>query len=219
MFQSDYFVLHLAHFHAPNCAAWLVKQINERAWQAADQNDEEAKRSDENGLCFRNSTKTAEHDLQNLFTKSYSRETDGQCGDCAFHRHHSKKVDHWHGRAQRVSRTKKRSERGKVRDERCTKRDKRRAPMMRVEMIGCGNLNEFVATRELLGQRMEQVKSADYKSGHQRQDRCAEEKEQDPEQISRLGSLREKIITKPDESDGNRDQSYKADETIKHHSE
>src|SRR5215470_4720588 len=63
---------------------------------------------------------------------------------------------------------------------------------------------------------MEQVKSANYKSGHQRQDRCSKEKEQQPEQISRLGSLREKIIAQSDEHDGNGDQRDKTNETIKH---
>src|SRR5438034_6831584 len=77
MFQRGDFVLHLAHFHARDCTTWLVQQINERAWQAADQNDKETKGTNENGLGFRHSTKTAEHDLQNLFPKTDSRETDG----------------------------------------------------------------------------------------------------------------------------------------------
>ena len=63
---------------------------------------------------------------------------------------------------------------------------------------------------------MEQVKSADYKSGYQCQDRCAEQKEQQPKQISRLGGLREKIIAQSDESDGNGHQGNKTNETIKH---
>src|SRR6266496_1045856 len=66
---------------------------------------------------------------------------------------------------------------------------------------------------------MEQVKSADYKSGQQRQDRCAEKKEQQPKQISRLGSLREKIVAQSDEGDGNGDQGNKTNETIKHDGE
>src|SRR5438132_3787016 len=59
MFQRDYFAFHLAHFHAGDCATRLVKQINDRAWQAADENDEETKRADENGFCFRHSAKPA----------------------------------------------------------------------------------------------------------------------------------------------------------------
>src|SRR6266852_283038 len=83
MFQRDYFVFHLAHFHARDCTTRFVKQINERAWQTADENDEEAKRADKDGFCFRHSAKTAEHYLQDFFPKSNSRETDGQRGDRA----------------------------------------------------------------------------------------------------------------------------------------
>src|SRR5215510_12850020 len=62
---------------------------------------------------------------------------------------------------------------------------------------------------------MEQVKSADYKSGQQREHRCAEKKEQQPKQISRRGSLRQKIIARSDESDGNRYQRNETDEPVK----
>ena len=84
MFQRDYFLFHLAHFHASDCATRFVKQINDRAWQTADENDEKAKRANEDSLCFRYSTKAAEHDLQDFFPKSNSCETDGQRGDRAF---------------------------------------------------------------------------------------------------------------------------------------
>src|SRR4026208_785596 len=63
---------------------------------------------------------------------------------------------------------------------------------------------------------MEQVKSADYKSGYQRQDGCAEKKKQKPKQVSRLSSLRKKVISQYDEGDGNSDQRNKPNETIKH---
>src|SRR6267378_708033 len=63
MFQRDYFVFHLANFHTCDCATRLVKQINDRAWQTADENDEETERADENGFCFRHSAKAAKHDL------------------------------------------------------------------------------------------------------------------------------------------------------------
>ena len=63
MFQRDDFVFHLAHFHAADRATRLVKQINDCAGQAANKNDEEAKRANENGRCFRDSAKAAEHDL------------------------------------------------------------------------------------------------------------------------------------------------------------
>src|SRR4029077_14996920 len=66
---------------------------------------------------------------------------------------------------------------------------------------------------------MEQVKSADYKSGYQCQDRCTEEKEQQPKQISCFGSLREEIVTQADERDSNGDQGNKTNETIKHDGE
>ena len=77
MFQRDDFVFHLTHFHARDCSTRLVKQINDCAGQAANKNDEEAKRANENGLCFGHSTKAAEHDLQDFFPKANSRETDG----------------------------------------------------------------------------------------------------------------------------------------------
>ena len=69
-------MFHFAHFHVRDCAARLVKQINDRAGQAADENDEEAKRANENGRCFRHSAKAAEHDLQDFFPKTNSSETD-----------------------------------------------------------------------------------------------------------------------------------------------
>src|SRR6266498_238645 len=66
---------------------------------------------------------------------------------------------------------------------------------------------------------MEQVKSADYKSGYQCQDRCTEKKEQQPKQISCFGSLRQKIVTQADERDSNGDQGNQTNETIKHDGE
>ncbi|PYK53867.1 MAG: hypothetical protein DME48_10035 [Verrucomicrobia bacterium] len=63
---------------------------------------------------------------------------------------------------------------------------------------------------------MEQVKSADYESGHQSQDRCAQEKKQEPKQVSCFGGLCEKIIAQSDEGDGNGDQRNKPDEPVKH---
>jgi hypothetical protein len=63
MFQRDDFVFHLAHFHAPDRATRLVKKIDQRARQAADENDQEAKGTNENRLCLRDSAKAAEHDL------------------------------------------------------------------------------------------------------------------------------------------------------------
>src|SRR5437764_14877228 len=77
MLQCDYFVLHLEHFHTRDCTTRLVKQINERARQTADEKNEETKRADEHGFCFRHTAKTAKHDLKDCFAKSNSRETDG----------------------------------------------------------------------------------------------------------------------------------------------
>ena len=53
MFQRANFVFHLAHFRARDRATRLVKKIDQRAWQAADENDKEAKGTNENRLCFR----------------------------------------------------------------------------------------------------------------------------------------------------------------------
>ena len=152
MFQREDFMFHLAHFHARDRAARLVKQINDCAGEAADKNDEEAKGADEDSLCFWDCAKAAEHNLQNFFTKTNSSETDGQCGDSAFHWHHSKEVDYWHPRAQRVSGTEKRRERGKMCYQRRPERNERRAPMMCVKMLGGRNFDQFVATRERLWQ-------------------------------------------------------------------
>src|SRR4029434_1391357 len=66
---------------------------------------------------------------------------------------------------------------------------------------------------------MEQVKAADYKSGYQCQYRCAEKKEEKPEQISCFGGLREKIVAQPDESDSDGDQGNKTNETVKYDGE
>src|SRR4029453_2397697 len=100
-----------------------------------------------------------------------------------------------------------------MRDDRCAERHERCTPMVRVEMVSGGNLDQLVATGKLLRQCMEQIKSADYKSAEQGQDRCAEKEEQKPKQISRLVGLREKIIAQPDGrgGDGNqRNQGYKS---------
>src|SRR4029453_13775620 len=66
---------------------------------------------------------------------------------------------------------------------------------------------------------MKQVESADNKSGYQCQDRCTEQKEQQPKQISRLSGLREKIIAQSDESDRNGYQGNKTNKAIKHDGE
>src|SRR5438552_16482749 len=63
MLQCNYFVLHLAHFHTRDCTAPLVKQLNERAWRAADVNDEETERADQTGFCLPHPAKAAKHDL------------------------------------------------------------------------------------------------------------------------------------------------------------
>src|SRR5215475_3664543 len=62
---------------------------------------------------------------------------------------------------------------------------------------------------------MEQVKTADYKGGQQREHRCTEKKKQQPKQISRLRSLRQKIIAQSDQGDRNRYQRDKTDEPVK----
>ena len=51
--QGRDFFLHFAQFHVCNCAARLVKEINNCAGNAADEDDEETKRANEDGCCFR----------------------------------------------------------------------------------------------------------------------------------------------------------------------
>src|SRR5436190_15647166 len=80
MFQRDNFLFHFAEFHAFCCATWLIKQVNKSARKTAKEYDDEAKRPDENGFCFWNTTEPVKHELQNFFAKSNSGDTDRESG-------------------------------------------------------------------------------------------------------------------------------------------
>ena len=76
VFKSYHFLFHFAQPHARDGTAWLVKEVNDRAGKAANQNDKKTQRPDQNGFCFRNTAQAVEHDLQDLFPKSNSGKTD-----------------------------------------------------------------------------------------------------------------------------------------------
>src|SRR4029077_20231402 len=102
MFQRDNFLFHFAEFHVLCRATWLVKQVNDSPRKTANKNDNEAKRSNENGLCLRNSTEPVEHDLQHFFAKPDSSETDRQGRDRSFNWHNGKKINQRHADTQRI---------------------------------------------------------------------------------------------------------------------
>src|SRR6478752_4855592 len=102
MFQRDNFLFHFAEFHVSCCATRLVKQVNKSARKTANENDRKTQRSDENGFCFGNATQPVEHDLQNFFTESDSRETGGQSRDRSFNRHDGKKINQRHPHTKRI---------------------------------------------------------------------------------------------------------------------
>src|SRR5437016_4918902 len=155
MLQRRNFFLHFAQFHVRNYAAGFVKEINQSAGKAADENDQETERPDEDGFGFRHSAKAVKHDLEDFFPKSNSRETDWQRRDRTLDRHYGKEIDQRNSNAQRVSGTQKSGESCKMRNNRCAEGDKRGRPMMGVKMIGSGDFDQFFATGKFFRQRVE----------------------------------------------------------------
>src|SRR4051812_16684238 len=155
MFQRDNFLFHFAEFHVFCCATRLVKQINKSARKTANENDRKTQRSDENGFCFGNATQPVKHDLQNFFTESDSRETDGQSRDRSFNRHDGKKINQRHSHTKRIRGKQESCKRCKMCHDRHAKRNERCPPMTCIQMIGCEDLNQFVASRKMSRKIME----------------------------------------------------------------
>ena len=151
-------------------AAGFVKEINDGAGNAASQDDEKTKGTDENGCRFWYSAKAVQHDLQNFFPKSNSGETDWQRRDRAFYRHHRKKIDQRHLGAQGVSSAQKGGECGQMRDHGRSKGHKCRAPVPRIKVIGSRDFDQFFPAREFLRQKVNKIKSRDYKRSKQAHD-------------------------------------------------
>src|ERR1700751_2050954 len=156
MFHRDNFLFHFAEFHVFCCATRLVKQINKSARKTANENYNETQRPDKNGFCFRNAAEPVEHDLQNFFTKPDPGETDRQSRDRSFDRHDGEKIDYRHPDTQCVRGEQESCKCCKMRQDGRTKRNEGCSPMTRIKMIGCEDLNQFVASRKMCGKIMEQ---------------------------------------------------------------
>src|SRR6185503_7251260 len=178
MFQRHNFLFHFAEFHVFCCTTRLVKEVNDRARKTANQNDHKAKRSDENGLCLRNSTEPVEHDLQNFLAKADASETDRQSRDRSFDRHDGKKINQRHADTQRIRGKQERCKRCKMCYDRRAKRNEGCAPMMRIQMIGRENLNQFIASGKMRGKKTEQLESTDDKRRNQEGNRRAQKNKQ-----------------------------------------
>ena len=104
----------------------------------------------------------------------------GKAEIVSFNRHDGKKINQRHADAQRI-RGKQESRKGrKMCDDRRTKRNERCPPMMRIEMIGREDLNQFIASRKM-GGKMEQFESTDDERRNQEGNRRAQKNEQQPE--------------------------------------
>ena len=91
-----------------------------------------------------------QHDLQNFFPKPDSGETDWQRRNCAFDRHYCKEIRPGHACSQRIRRNRKVVNVARCATIDATKRDECCAPVMRVQMIGGGDLDQPVAAREIV---------------------------------------------------------------------
>src|SRR6516164_10631791 len=82
-------------------------------------------------------------------------------------------------------------------------------------MIGREDLNQFIASRKMCGEIMEQFESTDDERRNQEGDRCAQEKEQQPQQFSGIWFLGKKIISQRDQGGRDRNERNESDEPIK----
>src|SRR5262249_30942550 len=155
MFERGNFLFHFAEFHAFCCATRLVKQVNKGARKAANENYNETQRPNENGFCFWNAAQPVEHDLQNFFAEPDSGEADRQSRDRSFNRHDGKKINQRHSDTQRIRRKQESRKRRKTRYDRHPKRNEGCPPMMRIQMIGREDLNQFIASRKMCRKIME----------------------------------------------------------------
>src|SRR6476620_5115135 len=134
MFERDNFLFHFAEFHVFCCATRLVKEVNESAWETANENNHETQRPNEDGFCLRNSTEPVEHDLQNFFAKPDSSETDRQSRDRSFNWHNGKKINQRYANTQRICGKQERRKCCKMRYDRRAERNQGCPPMMRIQM-------------------------------------------------------------------------------------
>src|SRR5438552_563734 len=66
---------------------------------------------------------------------------------------------------------------------------------------------------------MKEIKAADDEAGEESRDRAAQEKQQNPEQPSRLRTLGQYIEAQTDQGDGNGDERYQTDKPVENHRE
>ena len=76
-----------------------------------------------------------------------------------------------------------------MRDERRAKGCERSEPMLGIEMVGSGKLDQFSATGEFLRQGMKKIETADDETREQEQNRAAKKNEKTNEQLPCLWSL------------------------------
>src|SRR5437016_5867524 len=88
-----------------------------------------------------------------------------------------------------------------------------------VKMVSRRNLNQFLSPGKFVGQPVKQVEPADDEAGEESRDRGAQEKQQNPEQPSRLRTLGQYIEPQTDQGDGNGDERYQTDKPVENHRE
>jgi len=86
-------------------------------------------------------------------------------------------------------------------------------------MVSRRNLNQFLSPGKFVGQPVKQVEPADDEAGEESRDRGAQEKQQNPEQPSRLRTLGQYIKAQTDQGDGNGDERYQTDKPVENHRE
>src|SRR6516225_11028898 len=84
-------------------------------------------------------------------------------------------------------------------------------------MIGREDLNQFIASRKMCWKIMEQFESTDDKRRNQEGYRCAQKKEQQPQQISGVWFLGKKIISQRDQGGRDRNERNESNESIEHY--
>src|SRR5437868_15349686 len=67
MLECGDFALHFAQLHMARLASWLVEEVNQSAGRGAEQNNEKAHRTNEDGDGFGDAAQAVQHDLQNVF--------------------------------------------------------------------------------------------------------------------------------------------------------
>ena len=112
---------------------------------------------------FWHAAETMQHDLKDFLAQTDAGETDRQRGDRALDRHDGEKIDHRDVGAKRVGDAKKSRKGREMRDERSAERGQGGTPMLGVEMISGGDLNQFFAAGKSFRQFVSKIESADDK--------------------------------------------------------